>query len=176
MPLGAGLPALAVLGGTTAGALLLGAGVLAAGNDTGSGMEMPSPLKATARRLQLHAVLVGVVSLVFWAWAAYNCVSKRSFDLGVVSFFTVIVASVCGWKRASNPAEAGSQQCLMGGSCAFVVFNYSIGLVLVSKPPTLRLYFGIAALWWAVACAVSVCCLRIQRRQASTALLNNSEN
>ena len=105
---------------------------------------------AAARTMQAHAISTGIVAAVFWVWAVLNCAINRSFDLGAVSFFTVLASSVAQFKKASTNSPVGSQQWSTSGSCGFVVLNYTLGLALVSSDSQ-KLYFGVAAVAWLAA-------------------------
>jgi hypothetical protein len=104
----------------------------------------------TPRAMQTHAITTGIVAAVFWVWAVANCAISKSFDLGAVSFFTVLASSVGQFKKASANSPVGSQRWYTCGSCGFVVLNYTLGLALISSDSQ-RLYFGVAAVAWLAA-------------------------
>ena len=109
------------------------------------------------------------VAVIFWVWAVVNCINKRSLDLGAVSFLTVILAALATFHRVSEGlGGAGRLRWLMGGACAFVTLNYGLGLGLVDST-TLRLYFGAAAVCWAVAGVAGVAWLGALAREGAAA-------
>ena len=108
---------------------------------------------AAPRAFQAHAIVTGIVAAVFWLWAVANCVINRSFDLGALSFFMVLTASIAQFKKASAHRPAGTQRWSICGSCAFVVLNYTLGLAFVSSDSQ-RVYFVVAAVAWLAAGAI----------------------
>jgi hypothetical protein len=133
----AGLPGLAVLGAATAIGLGLGVCVVSALRDKRD-TPIPSPLGTSSARLRVHAVLVrrapnvtpdwpirrdlpinctdqlatqqvGFVATVFWCWAAHNTYVK-GFDLGIVSFLTVMMAGANGFAHATSEKKTWRRQ------------------------------------------------------------------
>eukprot|EP00746_Dinoflagellata_sp_MGD_P148031 gnl/MRDRNA2_/MRDRNA2_80307_c0_seq2.p2 gnl/MRDRNA2_/MRDRNA2_80307_c0~~gnl/MRDRNA2_/MRDRNA2_80307_c0_seq2.p2 ORF type:complete len:108 (+),score=21.72 gnl/MRDRNA2_/MRDRNA2_80307_c0_seq2:61-384(+) len=85
-------------------------------------------------------------------WAMYRVVVLHSPDLGCLTFFAGIIASVNGWRSAT---EAGSkntrQRWMMLGACLAVAVNYFLGFVLVfltSQKVLLAVYFAVGCLFW----------------------------
>ena len=111
-------------------------------------------VNAASRALQAHAIATGIVAAVFWLWAVANCAINRSFDLGALSFLTVLTASIAQFKKASAHSPAGAQRWYSCGSCAFVVLNYTLGLAFVSSDSQ-RVYFVVAAVAWLAAGALA---------------------
>lgn len=154
------MPALATLGIVTLAASALA--YLATARTVG----------AAPRAVQMHALVTGIVAAVFWAWAVANCVHRKSFDLGAVSFLTVLASSLAQYHKATAYGTMGSQRCYTCCSCGFVTLNYTLGLVLVGAE-SLRLYFAVAAAAWLVAAVlgVHVC----QRAETARSLSSESE-
>ena len=154
----AGLPALIVLAGTivlgACLAALLTAGTVAQNN----------------RSLHFLFVTQLVVAPTFWAWALYNCVYKN-FDLGVVSFAFVTVASAYGFVRldVSSPDVLLNQRTVTGLSGALVVFNYAVGIIVgVKSSWTLAIYMSVACLAWALATVYGVRQLKTAASRVAT--------
>lgn len=159
-----GLPALLVLGCTTAlGAVVgnvvstCGSGAAvhallgAASSQAQQGLAMSSSLASASQRLQVHSVTVVLVALVFWAWAAAITFTAH-FDLGIVSFLGALLAFGRAAHRARLPAqtqELHAQRRWSASAAAFVALNYVLGIILVEG--TMRIYFCIGALWWVIA-------------------------
>ena len=114
--------------------------------------------EAAPRMVQAHAIATGIVAAVFWVWAIANCAINKSFDLGVASFFTVLISSIAQYKKSKTRSRLGAQRWHTCGSCGFVVLNYTLGLALVSAA-SVQMYFGVAAVAWLVAAAIgwSIC-------------------
>ena len=109
------------------------------------------------------------VAVIFWVWAVVNCINKRSLDLGAVSFLTVILAALATFHRVSEGlGGVGRLRWLMGGACAFVTLNYGLGLGLVQST-TLRVYFAVAAVCWAVAGVAGVAWLGALAQEGAAA-------
>eukprot|EP01079_Euglenida_sp_SAG-EU17-18_P011362 gene11362-2069_t len=132
----------------------------------------PSPAAAAARHrmvlVRAHAAAAGALATLFWLWAAYNCLT-RHFDLGVLSFLSVIYASrwvphspsfvPCPPLRARFPLPVAAcpLALLTGGASCFVSLNYALGLFVVSgdmATVALLTYFTLSALLWAVSGAL----------------------
>lgn len=155
------MPALAVLVVAT----FAGAGVA-----VGSvGCSSPAKFRSAAAQqvqlsaatlVQMHALAVGCVGLVFWGWAAWITATEH-FDLGAVSFLGAVVACGAGFRRAAPPLDISACRCqrwLLGSACGFVMINYAMGIALVDKT-TMRLYFGVGVVWWLAAGVTGVALL-----------------
>ena len=152
----AGIPALIVLGGTSAlGTCLAALLLVAAGKDN--------------RALHFLFVTQLVVAPTFWAWALYNCIFKN-FDLGVVSFAFATVAAAFGFLRLDTRSLELllNQRRLTGLSGALVVFNYAVGVGVAVKTWTLMLYMIVACASWALTTVIAVKLLSRAMGKAST--------
>ncbi|KAL1527524.1 hypothetical protein AB1Y20_008914 [Prymnesium parvum] len=166
MPLAAGVPALIALAGS------VGAGSLLASVSHALHKGDHPPL-AFLFIVQL------AVALVFWGWAVYNCITKQ-FDLGAVSFATVIAATALGLRRmdASAKESLQKQRVLTGLSGLFVVVNYALGIGVAStKAWTLLLYMVVACTLWCASTIAAVLLLSFAIRKcvASASLLPHGE-
>mmetsp|Transcript_21023 Transcript_21023/g.29678 ORF Transcript_21023/g.29678 Transcript_21023/m.29678 type:complete len:179 (+) Transcript_21023:142-678(+) len=90
------------------------------------------------------------VAAIFWLWAAWNVVTKKVPDLGIISFATVLVA--CGFTMKGLPSSITPKYKYgMVVSTTLVTANYLFGLLCIpSLPITLRVYLGIGAFYWAL--------------------------
>lgn len=104
------------------------------------------------------------MALPFWVWAMGNTIQDGAFDLGILSFFTVMVGTAIfvatGGRRGFLTVVVGS---------AFVSVNYLLGLIVLPMrrdvPWTLLFYFAVAAGVWAAVGAVG---MSVHRRDAPT--------
>ncbi|GMI61999.1 hypothetical protein ScalyP_jg4065 [Parmales sp. scaly parma] len=92
-----------------------------------------------------------LISVFFWTWATINTITKQMFDLGVVSFLSVIITSTFYLYEVSIPRK------LIFFSHIFVALNYLLGFVYASfySSETVyvvvsqtTVYFGIFSVGW----------------------------
>ena len=112
-------------------------------------------------------ILFIIVSLIFWIWAIFNTV-HNSFDLGVISFLSVLITHsiilFSRWKRGGRTSV--SSKCAsytIVGTHSFVTLNYlggiyaAVGTDLI-QPPDRRMgfaiYCGVAAILWLISAIV----------------------
>ena len=107
--------------------------------------------------LKFQSASLVLLAGVFWVWAIINVVNSGKFDLGVVSFLSVICSAANGFAFSScNRPRA--RFCMFAFACFFVVFNYAAGFVVVCVSPefssqdtVLLIYFALAAATWSMA-------------------------
>mmetsp|Transcript_2236 Transcript_2236/g.2701 ORF Transcript_2236/g.2701 Transcript_2236/m.2701 type:complete len:176 (-) Transcript_2236:259-786(-) len=95
------------------------------------------------------------IALPFWLWALEKVIMNGDPDLGAISFLLVIVS--CGFVLSRSTESAGCCDCsnvpciMLLLSNALVSLNYIVPLSF-DLPLTLKIYFAIAALYWAILC------------------------
>ncbi len=113
-----------------------------------------------------HAVATITFALPFWAWAGWHT-ATGTFDLGVVSFASVVAASVA---QLCTP-QARAQTWLTLAGNAFVAVNYAVPLLaaalgLVNLKPLLFTYFALATVIWSANGAAGFALLAFRKREA----------
>ena len=129
--------------------------------------EMPN-LSSWYRNIIIYGCVTWSWASIFWIWAIMNMVlGARAFDLGIVSFLTVmgsstwlLVHAIFRWKReqSSFVNEKHQSRRAVARSVvttqAFVGLNYLTGLVLAlhSDPPMIgfAIYCGIFLILWSI--------------------------
>ena len=106
-----------------------------------------------------RAVFTLCIALPFWLWALEKVIMNGNPDFGAISFLLVIVS--CGFvlsrSTTSASTSAGCCDCsnvpciMLLISNALVSMNYLVPLSF-DLPLTLKIYFAIAALYWAILC------------------------
>ena len=103
-----------------------------------------------------------IASSVFWVWAIYNTLENKSFDLGIISFLSVLITHsillINRYRRGHDGSS--SSKCAsysIVGTHLFVTFNYLVGLYAalatdLIQPPERQsgfaTYCGVAAFFW----------------------------
>lgn len=88
-------------------------------------------MRMTALNEQLtnFAVASLLPAVIFWIWAIVNSVKKGIFDLGMVSFFTVILSSSY-LLTPQGRSPGATAMYVVPLSHAFVAVNYGLGAYL----------------------------------------------
>eukprot|EP00445_Apocalathium_hangoei_P034197 CAMPEP_0203946216 /NCGR_PEP_ID=MMETSP0359-20131031/81536_1 /ASSEMBLY_ACC=CAM_ASM_000338 /TAXON_ID=268821 /ORGANISM="Scrippsiella Hangoei, Strain SHTV-5" /LENGTH=190 /DNA_ID=CAMNT_0050877485 /DNA_START=98 /DNA_END=666 /DNA_ORIENTATION=+ len=144
LPPGAGLPPLCALGAVSVCAVPLAVA-----------LARSKPLEQG--RVLGISVVTGCCAAIFWIWALLNC--QQHFDLGVVTFAIALVASAVGMSASAGDGSASRARlfrCLGPVACLLVAVNFLLGLIIIAKPWTLRLYFILSFGWWLLAGALSL--------------------
>eukprot|EP00536_Pseudo-nitzschia_multiseries_P009148 jgi/Psemu1/22469/gm1.22469_g len=88
------------------------------------------------KQLRLFAILTGIAAFAFWVWAILNTVRneamRNGFDLGVISFLTVMCTSSYVLYLTRTNSERLRDTCTTGlvvASHALVALNYAGGIV-----------------------------------------------
>eukprot|EP00986_Skeletonema_menzelii_P009160 scaffold4082_cov141-Skeletonema_menzelii.AAC.6 len=103
-----------------------------------------------------------IASLIFWVWAIVNTVQNKAFDLGILSFLSVLIThSILLMKRYRRDGECNnSSKCApvaVLGAHTFVTINYLGGIYValatdMVEPPERQkgfaIYCGVAAFCW----------------------------
>mmetsp|Transcript_81117 Transcript_81117/g.134004 ORF Transcript_81117/g.134004 Transcript_81117/m.134004 type:complete len:174 (+) Transcript_81117:134-655(+) len=144
--LAAGLPALLLLVASTFAGVFLS--LIVAKRCVADGQR-------TAQvRLKSFSVAVGCTAVLFWVWAAKNCIfSSVHFDLGIITFALAMGALVHSYKAADSldPGPVRRSMLLIPVAFASVSMNYFLGITLVKGQWTYQLYMCVGVGWWAVA-------------------------
>lgn len=82
-------------------------------------------------RMKTYAQLSLGISAFFWIWAAKNTYEmEQGLDLGIVSFFTVMISSIMLLLKKSDDPNLKIHRFAAVGSHVFVSLNYLLGYVL----------------------------------------------
>eukprot|EP00444_Apocalathium_aciculiferum_P006900 CAMPEP_0183406430 /NCGR_PEP_ID=MMETSP0370-20130417/16579_1 /TAXON_ID=268820 /ORGANISM="Peridinium aciculiferum, Strain PAER-2" /LENGTH=164 /DNA_ID=CAMNT_0025588597 /DNA_START=51 /DNA_END=545 /DNA_ORIENTATION=- len=139
MALEAGVPALIALGATTVLSIPLAA------------LYAASLPIAQARVVGL-SVVSGCCALFFWIWALRNL--KKHFDLGAITFAFAFASSAIGCWAGLGAGSLWSARLFRWAaplSYVTVSVNYALGLIIIQKPWTLRVYMIVGIVWWLLA-------------------------
>jgi hypothetical protein len=87
-------------------------------------------------RVQCHAIAIGLVALVFWAWAMYKVALTGDSDFGAMSFALVLLGTLPALREPDSAAREGkairarTACCRLTGACVVVSVNYAAVLLL----------------------------------------------
>jgi len=101
----------------------------------------------TMDRATSYLLFVFLFALFFWGWAVKNAV-EQGFDLGILSFATVVVSSgyILFLHHKSGRSPGPTARKLLLASQIFVVLNYALGV-----PASFQLDLGVG---FAIYCGV----------------------
>jgi len=108
-------------------------------------------------RVQCHAIAIGLVALVFWAWAMYKVALTGDSDFGAMSFALVLLGTLPALREPDSAAREGkairarTACCRLTGACVVVSVNYAAVLLLTPGccERTFAIYLLLGTLWWA---------------------------
>merc|ERR1711957_132412 len=103
------------------------------------------------------SIVCGSCSALYWGWAVKNL--KFKLDLGAITFFFAFASSVVGIRSGLGGGDVEKAKLYRWGgplAYALVSVNYILGLLLVTKPVTLRLYMIVGIMWWLLAGMLSL--------------------
>mmetsp|Transcript_31143 Transcript_31143/g.67358 ORF Transcript_31143/g.67358 Transcript_31143/m.67358 type:complete len:158 (+) Transcript_31143:78-551(+) len=135
---------------------------------------LSSDQQSREAKWQLRFSFVSIlISSIFWIWAILNTTKSKSFDLGIVSFLSVLIAHtviLCNLRKQQHRINDGLQQeeqsLQPSSKCAsytilgthlFVTLNYFLGLCIaigtdmiddVERRIRFAIYCGIATVLW----------------------------
>eukprot|EP00584_Thalassiosira_punctigera_P006030 CAMPEP_0172545186 /NCGR_PEP_ID=MMETSP1067-20121228/15170_1 /TAXON_ID=265564 ORGANISM="Thalassiosira punctigera, Strain Tpunct2005C2" /NCGR_SAMPLE_ID=MMETSP1067 /ASSEMBLY_ACC=CAM_ASM_000444 /LENGTH=147 /DNA_ID=CAMNT_0013331887 /DNA_START=217 /DNA_END=660 /DNA_ORIENTATION=- len=120
---------------------------------------MSSPEKTPEAKRQLRFSLLSVtISSVFWVWAVANTVRGGNLDLGVASFFSVLIihAILLYYQRKSGPLSSKCPRYAVAATHLFVTLNYLLGcyiavateLIDEGRRTRFAVYCGVATVLW----------------------------
>ena len=108
--------------------------------------------------IKQFAIVSLLLATAFWIWAIVNVVRWGLFDLGTVSFFTVIVTSSILLYSKQDPSRKRSTAYLTVLSHAFVSLNYVLGAYVafaIMFSPLSAIYCIVFTLYWALSAIVA---------------------
>ncbi|VEU33537.1 unnamed protein product [Pseudo-nitzschia multistriata] len=138
-------------------------------------------METKRQQLRLFAVLTSAVALFFWVWAILNTI-RNGFDLGIVSFLTVMITGTYLFFLAhTRSVNLRGSYILISvvASHTFVALNYMIGVVfaLVFMSPARKgyaIYCAVFTVLWAASAGLGGWLLKQYRSSEEAPAGNDS--
>mmetsp|Transcript_16910 Transcript_16910/g.33034 ORF Transcript_16910/g.33034 Transcript_16910/m.33034 type:complete len:194 (+) Transcript_16910:117-698(+) len=123
--------------------------------------------------LKFQTIGLTMIAFPFWLWATFNIISQKIFDLGILSFLSVVLAAANGSVCSVPNNTPQLRYYLLCTSCLFVAINFGTTGIFKTvtsssfswaKDTVLLVYYSVAIFLWVVAC---VWVVLVGRRQVS---------